>query len=293
MRFKTLILFLTIALALPQGSGLVAANQNTCSVPGTEFCLLEGHTDRVYSLAFGPDGSLASGSKDDTVRLWDVPFQRADFIGQHEGGVRAVAIAPNGRILASGSDDTTIKLWDMASGELTVTIPAHLFWVRSLAFHPLRPEFVSVSNDRYIKVWNAVSGALIREIKEHAGPVYSVAYNNNGAQMATGSWDKSIILWDGATGQRLRTLRGHSASVLSLAFSPKDDLLISGADDNTVRLWLTDTNAPAPSAIRANRPAWSCGYGSASPEPMTASVLPLALSAPRWLLQSSQQPKAE
>ena len=34
---------------------------------------LTGHTDTVYSVAFSPDGhTLASGSADDTVRLWNL-----------------------------------------------------------------------------------------------------------------------------------------------------------------------------------------------------------------------------
>lgn len=35
--------------------------------------LLTGHTERVYSVAFNPDGSvLASGSYDGTILLWDL-----------------------------------------------------------------------------------------------------------------------------------------------------------------------------------------------------------------------------
>ena len=40
---------------------------------GAEVSLITGHSFRVNGIAFSPDGlTLASGSRDDTVRLWDV-----------------------------------------------------------------------------------------------------------------------------------------------------------------------------------------------------------------------------
>ena len=44
---------------------------------GQELRTLTGHTDGVSSVAFTPDGQrLASGSYDDTVKIWEIPEAR-------------------------------------------------------------------------------------------------------------------------------------------------------------------------------------------------------------------------
>jgi len=82
------------------------------------------------SVAWNNDGTkLASGSCDETVRIWSVgsagTFECESTLSGHSDYVRAVSWSPDGTMLASGSDDETIKLWDAQSGKVNSTLTGH------------------------------------------------------------------------------------------------------------------------------------------------------------------------
>jgi WD40 repeat protein len=74
---------------------------------------LVGHKDFVSALVFSPDGAtLATGSMDGTIRLWDTAGgrQRAQLPG-HMQETTDVAFSQDGRTLASLSLGESLKLW--------------------------------------------------------------------------------------------------------------------------------------------------------------------------------------
>ncbi|MFO0139068.1 MAG: hypothetical protein ACK535_13850, partial [Cyanobacteriota bacterium] len=106
---------------------------------------LSGHASTVNALAVLPDGRLASGGGDATIKLWDpASGQLQATLEGHSGWVNALAVLPDGR-LASGAGDRTIKLWDQASGEAESDQPQFVAdaAILALAFLPATSTLVA------------------------------------------------------------------------------------------------------------------------------------------------------
>ncbi|MBI2865638.1 MAG: protein kinase [Chloroflexi bacterium] len=91
---------------------------------------------RVRSVSFSPDGKiLASGSDNDTVKLWEVATGRElRTLAGHSDSVYDVAFARDGMTLASASGDKTVKLWEVATGRELRTPAGHSKAVEAVAF---------------------------------------------------------------------------------------------------------------------------------------------------------------
>ncbi len=73
----------------------------------------------------------------------------------HSDTVKALAIAPNGKVLASGGNERVIKLWDLATQTEICTLTGHTEYVKALAFSPDSKLLVSGSLDDTLKIWGA------------------------------------------------------------------------------------------------------------------------------------------
>ncbi|MEW6495599.1 MAG: DnaJ domain-containing protein [Cyanobacteriota bacterium] len=216
-------------------------------LPQTWKCLqvLQGHEASVNTIAISPDGqTLASGSQDRTVSLWNLKTGKRifTFFGQ-AGEVHTVAISPDGKMLVAGGFDNKIGSWKLDTKAILSSFfyrnshYSHSAFVSSVAFSQDRKILASASGDKTIRLWGGYTGELKRILNGHSDTVWSVAISPDGQTLVSGSADKTIRIWSLCSWKELRILSGHSGWVTSVAISPDGNTLASGSTDGTIKLW--------------------------------------------------------
>lgn len=202
----------------------------------TACASLEGHTDRVWHVAWHPTLQvLVSCGGDKTVRVWapappphGAPAAPApawhcictldDFATRT---VRTAEWSPCGRFLAASSFDSNTTVWRVSGGALSGGGGGAL-GVGSLSF------------------------SVVAVLEGHDNEVKGVAWAPSGRLLATCGRDKSVWLWEtvdephapgGVDFECVAVLHGHEGDVKAVAWHPRRELLASASYDDTVRVW--------------------------------------------------------
>ncbi|XP_057313866.1 p21-activated protein kinase-interacting protein 1-like [Hydractinia symbiolongicarpus] len=127
----------------------------------------QGHTGCIKSVSTG-GRYLASGSTDETIRLFDMKkhLELGTLVSQ-SGTITCIMFCGTSHML-SGSEDGTICIWKCKTWELEKTLKGHRGAIHSISLHPSGRLALSVSKDKTIKTWNLLTGrpAYTTSLKE-------------------------------------------------------------------------------------------------------------------------------
>jgi WD40 repeat protein len=197
----------------------------------------------IWSLAFSPDGgSLATGSGNGVVRLWDVATGEELLklkLGQVD--VRAVTFSPDGATLAAcsrdGSGNTNrIHLIDLEHGRETRALSGHNRPIRALAYSPDGKVLASAAEESTLILWDAASGRELRRLDGGDSFQGSVAFAPDGSSLATLGGSGVLTVWDVPTGRQLRRIESAQGWYARIAFSP-DGKTIASDSGTVLHLW--------------------------------------------------------
>jgi WD40 repeat protein len=213
---------------------------------GNQRLVLRGHSERIWSVAFAPDGkSLISGSGEyrtpdnpGEVKIWDLDTgkERVSLVG-HKGLVFAVAFSPDGSEALSASWDTTVKIWDVATANEKASLTEHTGPVRAIGYSPDSKVLATASFDGSVILWDAVKLKKQRRIEAHETGVQALAYSPTSRIFATADKPtaalvrREVKIWDLDTGRQLSHLENVVNRVLSVDFSPDGRMLAVGGGD--------------------------------------------------------------
>lgn len=216
---------------------------------GNELSLLTGHTQGVTSVCFNSDGSiLASGSYDDTIRLWNM--ETGKFIRKltgHNSNVYTIAFSPDDRTIVSGSRDEMIGFWDVETGNLNKTIAGHANGVYGVSYSSNGDILASYGSNERINLWNTETGEFINTLNPKYQPILvgstgieTIAFSPNNTTLVSVNRNGTVRVWDLNKINIIRTFETIQSEVYAVKVCPDGQkLAINGPlnNENTIQIW--------------------------------------------------------
>ena len=173
--------------------------------------IINGHQDSISSL-IELNGKLASGSKDKTIKIWDLNsnFECLCTLNDHFGSINSLIKDKEGRLI-SCSQDKTIKIWDPLNQFNCITTLNHS--TESLLL--LSDGKIVSGEEKSIIITNPFENYTSIKLEGHKGAITSLIELNDG-KILSGSCDLTIKVWNPLSQYKYIKTVEYSGEITSL-----------------------------------------------------------------------------
>lgn len=151
--------------------------------------------------------------------------------------IRAIAIAPDGRVAAIGGDDGRLRLQSLLADGDARELLGHTDAITTLAFSPDGKLLVSGGWDKTLRLWDVDRGKEIRRLVGHAWAVKAAVFHPDGRSVFSGAMDFTLRRWDVASGQMNMIYSNAGNDTRSIAVSADGSTLLAQDDRTGIGVW--------------------------------------------------------
>eukprot|EP00026_Physarum_polycephalum_P006127 Phypoly_transcript_06168.p1 GENE.Phypoly_transcript_06168~~Phypoly_transcript_06168.p1 ORF type:complete len:595 (+),score=94.28 Phypoly_transcript_06168:102-1787(+) len=198
---------------------------------------ISAHQAEVICVAFSRSGlTMASGSTDKTVRLWDAPSGQSKTVLQGPTqSVMCVQFSPSDEALLGASNDNACRIWGVENCRLRHTLTGHVGKVFAATFADTQ-KVITGSHDRTIKLWDLTKGYCTRTIFCYSS-LNDLCLAPDGTLLVSGHIDHHLRFWDSKNGEMVHVMDGiHDNQITSVSLAPEGSKVLTNSRDNTLKL---------------------------------------------------------
>ena len=192
-----------------------------------------------------PSGLLVSGSKDTTIKVWDLRTKTAiQTYSGHNSSINDVQVSPDGLWVASSCSGKVVNIWDIKNKQVVNSFDFHNAPVTCIKFNP-EELALSVAGEEKFATYYTLENKfeVLGKTQRESTPVTALEFDHAGEYLFTAT-SNNLRVWDTKNMKLVNTFEAKWSSVQDLSIADNNSTIYATAvKGNNFQMWVSDPDS--------------------------------------------------